>query len=70
MIKQLSSDRMMFFTFSLANLYWPELHRLMPGENTENANLHYKNLVDNPYIVAWFFNKRFKIFFNDVLKKH
>ena len=45
----------------------------MPGENVreenESTNLRHKNLVDNPHIAAWFFNKRFEIFFNNVLKK-
>ena len=70
MIKQLGSDGMIFFTFSSADLHWPELHKLMPGGNTEDTNLRHKNLVDNPHIAAWFFNKRFEIFFNCVLKKH
>src|SRR5881398_882029 len=72
MIKQLGSDGLIFFTFSSADLHWPELHKLMAGENLEegeSANLCHKNLVNNPHIAAWFFNKRFKIFFNDVLKK-
>ena len=70
MIKQLGSDGMIFFTFSSADLHWPELHKLMPGGNTEDTNFRHKNLVDNPHIAAWFFNKRFEIFFNCVLKKH
>ena len=54
MIKQLGSDGLIFFTFSSADLHWPELHKLIP---------------DNPHIAAWFFNKRFEVFFEDVLKK-
>jgi hypothetical protein len=70
MIKQLGSDGLIFFTFSSADLHWPELHKLMPGENVEeSADIRHKNLVENPHVAAWFFNKRFEIFFNDVLKK-
>jgi hypothetical protein len=71
MIKQVGSEGMIFFTFSSADLHWPELHDLMPpvreGE-MESANTRHKNLVNNPHIVAWFFNKRFETFFEDVLK--
>lgn len=73
MIKQLGSQGMIFFTFSSADLHWPELHDLMPqvenSEDIEASKIHYKNLVENPHIAAWFFNKRFEIFFNDVLKR-
>ncbi len=72
MIKQVGSEGMIFFTFSSANLHWPELHDLMPpiteGE-MDSARVRYKNLVNNPHIAAWFFNKRFKTFFEDVLKQ-
>ena len=30
MIRQLGSQEMVFFTFSAADLQWPDLHRLMP----------------------------------------
>ena len=55
MIKQLDSDRLIFFTFSSANLYWPELHKLMPlNENlkVDNMKHHHKNLIKNPHIAA------------------
>ena len=28
-----------------------------------------QNIIDNPHIATWFFNKRFETFFNDVLVK-
>ncbi|RGB24564.1 hypothetical protein C1646_772915 [Rhizophagus diaphanus] len=52
---QLSSDRLIFFTLSSADLHWPKLHKLMPGQNTEeneSTNFRHKNLVDNPHIAA------------------
>jgi len=73
MIKQLGSNGMIFFTFSSADLHWPELHKLMPERNTkenEYTKLYHTNLVDNPHVAAWFFNERFENFFNYVLKKH
>ena len=36
MIKQIGHRGMIFFTFSAADLYWPELHKLMPGAGTTN----------------------------------
>lgn len=66
---------MIFFTFSAADLYWQDLHRLMPhGENPidgESEQDWIKNrrqdLIDNPHIAAWFFEKCFKSFLETVL---
>ena len=73
MIKQLGSQGMVFFTFSSADLHWPELHKLMPQianpDQDEPMKIRHRNLVENPHIAAWFFNKRFEIFFEDVLIK-
>src|SRR6266540_4837292 len=35
LIKQIGSQEMVFFTFSAADMYWPDLHNLMP--NIENS---------------------------------
>ncbi|EXX58458.1 hypothetical protein RirG_197800 [Rhizophagus irregularis DAOM 197198w] len=71
MIKQIDSQGLIFFTFSTADLHWPELHKLMPssGNSETSAKHHHQNIVDNPHIAVWFFSKRFEIFFNDVLKQ-
>ena len=73
MIKQLGSQGLIFFTFSAADLHWPELYKLMPsGENsdreTESAKQWHQNIIKNSHIATWFFNKRFETFFNDELK--
>jgi len=73
MIKQIGSQGLVFFTFSAADLHWPELHNLMPssGNHAEGetvARRNHQNIIDNPHIAVWFFSKRFEIFFNDVLK--
>lgn len=65
MIKQIGSQGIIFFTFSAANMHWPELHDLMPnGENVVEAETvqeatkrRRKDLIDNPHIAAWFFEK-------------
>src|SRR2546421_106808 len=73
MIKQIGTRGLVFFTFSAADTHWPELHNLMPSrENSEGstrAKRNLQNIVDNPLITDWFFNKRFEIYFNDVLKR-
>ncbi|CAG8816966.1 1521_t:CDS:2, partial [Cetraspora pellucida] len=73
MIKQIGSRGLVFFTFSAADLHWPELHDLMPSnenstEETEMTRHYHQNVINNPHIVAWFFNKCFETFLNDVLK--
>ena len=75
MIKQLGAQGMIFFTFSAADLHWPDLHKLMPhGENPidvgsdEDQSKHRRqDLINNPHIAAWFFDKRFQIFLKTVL---
>ena len=52
-----------FFTFSSADMHWPELHSLFcpPGTNIETQN-NRQNLIDNPHLVDWFFTKRLENF--------
>jgi ATP-dependent DNA helicase PIF1 len=78
MIKQIGHQGLIFFTFSAADLHWPELHKLM-GNNDNNededeneadsAKRRQQNIIDNPHIATWFFTKRFETFFKDVLVK-
>ena len=72
MIRQLGSQGMVFFTFSAADLHWPELHDLMPQEDRsltdrELDKWRRQNLINNPHLAAWFFEKRFKLFMEKVL---
>jgi len=69
MIKQIGHQGLIFFTFSAANFHWPELHQLMldDGEESDSGKQRMQNIIDNPHIAAWFFNKRFETFFHDVL---
>jgi ATP-dependent DNA helicase PIF1 len=73
MITQIGSQGLVFFTFSAADLHWPELHKLMPSsgnsaEETGSIRNNHQNIIDNPHLVDWFFQKRFEIFLKDVLK--
>ncbi|CAG8484850.1 9671_t:CDS:10 [Cetraspora pellucida] len=59
----------------VADLHWPNLHKLMPSEensvkgetNQEASKCRHKDLIENPHIAAWYFEKCFKIFFEKVL---
>ena len=52
-----------FFTFSSADMHWPELHDLLtsPSENTTSQQRR-QNVIDNPHIVDWFFTERLESF--------
>ena len=52
-----------FFTFSSADLYWPELHSLF-SSNVESLSMEErrKNVIDNPHLVDWFFTRRLESF--------
>ena len=73
MIKQIGHQGLLFFTFSAADFHWPELHKLMPDDGySDNESIssekRQQNIINNPHVATWFFNKRFDNFFNDVLK--
>ena len=52
-----------FFTFSSADLHWPELHALFTSGNIDTTveNRH-ENVINNPHITDWFFTQRMKSF--------
>ena len=52
-----------FFTFSSADMYWPELHSLFSNKSDNCTNEERRqNIIDNPHIVDWFFNQRLENF--------
>jgi hypothetical protein len=53
-----------FFTFSAADMYWPELHSLFQLHSQDlSSNEKRKNVIDNPHIVVdWYFTKRIEKF--------
>ncbi|CAB4012614.1 Hypothetical predicted protein [Paramuricea clavata] len=53
----------LFFTFSSADMHWPELHALF-GANTGNATSEARrqNVINSPHIVDWFFTQRLEKF--------
>jgi ATP-dependent DNA helicase PIF1 len=67
----------LFFTVSAADIHWPDLHQHMPvhpGPPPENENEQeaYRrraaSLNDNPAIAAYYFQKRWQIFYEVVVK--
>jgi ATP-dependent DNA helicase PIF1 len=74
MIRQIGSRGMVFFTFSAADLHWPDLHNLMRDHESQSSlseqnasKYRHQDLINNPYITAWFFEKHFKVFLEKVL---
>ena len=57
-----------FFTFSSADMHWPELHDLI-GRNYEDTSNEEKrqNVINNPQIVDWFFTKRLEAFISRIM---
>ena len=58
----------LFFTFSSADMHWPELHALFNAGVNENQNdnqtsgARRQNVINNPHIVDWFFTQRLESF--------
>ena len=52
-----------FFTFSSADLHWPELHTPLKSDNTDpTVENRHENVINNPHITDWFFTQRFESF--------
>ena len=54
----------LFFTFSSADMHWPELHALfgVNTNNTSSSEIRRQNVINNPHIVDWFFTQRLESF--------
>ena len=63
-----------FFTCSSADIQWPDMHQHMPNnvsqapENATSYCTRMNDLNDNPAIAAYYFQKRWQVFFEEVLK--
>ena len=61
----------LFISHSMADSYWPELHRLLGTENT-NQSKRQKAVLENPHIVNSFFIKKLeawnKMFFEEIFE--
>ena len=54
-----------FFTFSSADMHWPELHKLFITANVDDLTPEdrRKNVIGNPHIVDWCFTKLLELSF-------
>ena len=53
-----------FFTFSSADMHWPDLHALFNHSDSQLSikQDNRKNLIENPHIADWYFSQRFETF--------
>ena len=66
MVKQIGPASV-FFTFSVADHQWPDLHRFLDVEN--HANI-YEAIAHSPLTVDSYVLKRFEIFFNEFFRPY
>ena len=72
MIRQLGCPHA-FITFSAADLQWPDLHQHMPSPPPSDAAepirqlINAQNVNNNPALTAWWFQKRFNVYFRKVV---
>ena len=60
-----------FFTLSATDIYWPDLHELMPGTTTtprEAQDWRRKNIIDYPHIVTHYMHLRHSMFRKEILE--
>lgn len=57
-----------FFTFSSADMHWPDLHKLFGNENSTSEE-RWQSVINNPHIVDWFFTQRLESFIKHWLYK-
>ena len=57
-----------FFTFSSADMHWPELHRLLGNENGTSEERQ-QAVIKNPHLVDWFLTQRVESFIKHWLYK-
>ena len=52
-----------FFTFSSADMHWPELHAIFGNSVSNNSTDNKRqNVINNPHITDWFFTQRLESF--------
>jgi len=64
-----------FFTCSSADIQWPDMHQHMPDynlnvpEDATSYRTRMQNLNNNPAVAAYYFQKRWEVFFEEVIQK-
>ncbi|KAK3920379.1 ATP-dependent DNA helicase [Frankliniella fusca] len=59
-----------FLTMSAADLYWPDLYRILTGKDINDISMRERRLLiqENPIIVDLFFDYRLQIYIQEVLE--
>ncbi len=65
-----SPNRPFFITLSCADLYWPDLLRLLPGGVPQSFAAKWRAILDNPHLVDRYFELRMKEFILHMLQEH
>ena len=57
----------LFFTFSSADMHWPELHDLFKTDpdceiGNSTSDVRRQNVISNPHLVDWVFTQRLESF--------
>ncbi|CAB4023269.1 ATP-dependent DNA helicase pif1 [Paramuricea clavata] len=50
------------FTFSAADMYWPDLQRLLQNDEGASRSERAQAVIDNPHLTDWFFMQRLQEF--------
>ena len=73
MIRQIGTQHA-FVTHSAADIQWPDLHVHMPHQpppgasEPERQRFRHKSINENPALAAWWFQRRWTLWLNSVLK--
>lgn len=63
----------LFFTLSVADTKWPDLHTIMPTKSPTNPSMasrwRIQNILQNPHLTAIYMHHRFTAFREEVLEK-
>ncbi|CAB4032530.1 ATP-dependent DNA helicase PIF1 [Paramuricea clavata] len=51
-----------FFTFSAADMHWPDLQRLLQNDEGASRSERAQAVIDNPHLTDWFFMQRLQEF--------
>ena len=51
-----------FFTFSSADMHWPELHALFNSDGSNTPENRRENVINNPHTTDWFVTQRLENF--------
>jgi Helitron helicase-like domain at N-terminus len=64
-----------FYTLSMADMSWPDLHKLMPEDpfvfglsSSESYEIRARNVANNPHIISSYLSTRHRVFRDTILE--